>query len=1028
MASNWEAQCQNPPSKFRGAPFWAWNCKLDKELMTREVDYFKEMGLGGFHMHCRTGMDTPYLSDEFMDIVRAVVQKAEKENMLAWLYDEDRWPSGFAGGLVTKDEQYRSRYLVFTPVNQDTRHDNSQILTSGMSTMSSGHGTLLARFDVKLEDGFLKGYRRLKDGEDGENVWYAYMEISLPSPWWNNYTYLDTLNPKAVERFVEVTHERYKEAVGDYFGTVIPAIFTDEPQFAHKTTLGFAGEKKEVILPYTDDIPDSYQEQYGEDFFDTLPELFWELPDGKISVARYRYHDHIAERFSSAFADTVGGWCKRNGLELTGHLMEEPTLESQTHALGEAMRSYRNFQRPGIDILCDNREYSTAKQCQSAVHQYGYAGMTSELYGVTNWDFDFRGHKLQGDWQAALGVTTRVHHLSWTSMAGEAKRDYPASIFYQSPWYKEYPLIEDHFARVNTALTSGKPDVKIGVIHPIESYWLYWGPKEQTAAKRQQMEQQFSQIIEWLLFGLQDFDFIAESLLPSQQPELMEGKTFDVGEMAYDVVIVPGCVTLRSTTVQRLQAFVEAGGQVIFMGEPAKYMDAVPSTVPAQIAAQAARIPFDRTALMEMLEPVRQLDIRTESGARSNRYIYQMRTDAEGKWLFIANGKKAEKPDRPLVNQIHILLNGVYTLEEYDTLRGTHRTAAVGYENGKTELIRDLYEHDSLLLRLEPVTKAADCPAPAPAKSQWTRLEKVWGPTPVTLSEPNVLLLDMAEYSLDQEAWHDTEEVLRIDNILRARLGYPLKMEAFAQPWSVEKTRTPEHSLRLRFHFDAKVAVDKAQLALETPELCTITFNGKPVSNTPVGYFTDMFIKTVELGAIQKGDNTLLLEMPYMQESNLEWCYVLGDFGVEARGARAWVTEPVRSLDFSDWTHQGLPFYGANVTYEWTVDVEDGEYAVEIDKFRAPVIAVAVDGKDAGRIALLPYRVELGHLSAGRHTISIKVFGNRFGSFGQLHCSMDTVYWCGPGAWRTKDAEYSYEYQFRRTGLLMAPVLLKKSI
>ncbi|MFQ9802068.1 MAG: hypothetical protein ACLR23_27770 [Clostridia bacterium] len=157
MDANWEAQFQNPPSKFRGAPFWAWNCKLDKELMTREVDYFKEMGLGGFHMHCRTGMDTPYLSDEFMEIVRAVVQKAEKENMLAWLYDEDRWPSGFAGGLVTKDEQYRSRYLVFTPVNQDTRHDNSQILTSGMSTMSSGHGTLLARFDVKLEDGFLKG-------------------------------------------------------------------------------------------------------------------------------------------------------------------------------------------------------------------------------------------------------------------------------------------------------------------------------------------------------------------------------------------------------------------------------------------------------------------------------------------------------------------------------------------------------------------------------------------------------------------------------------------------------------------------------------------------------------------------------------------------------------------------------------------------------------------------------------------------------------------------------------------------------
>lgn len=86
--------------------------------------------------------------------------------------------------------------------------------------------------------------------------------------------------------------------------------------------------------------------------------------------------------------------------------------------------------------------------------------------GVTNWDYDFRGHKFQGDWQAALGVTVRVPHLSWVSMNGEAKRDYPASISYQSPWYKEYKYVEDHFARVNTAMTRGKAVVRIGVIHP----------------------------------------------------------------------------------------------------------------------------------------------------------------------------------------------------------------------------------------------------------------------------------------------------------------------------------------------------------------------------------------------------------------------------------------------------------------------------------------------------------------------------------------------------------------------------------
>ena len=138
------------------------------------------------------------------------------------------------------------------------------------------------------------------------------------------------------------------------------------------------------------------------------------------------------------------------------------------------------------------------------------------MYGVTNWDYDFRGHKSQGDWQAALGVTVRVPHLSWVSMGGEAKRDYPASINYQSPWYKDYSYVENYFARVNTAMTRGKPIVSVGVVHPVESYWLHWGPNEQTAAVRQEMDDHFVSMAEWLVTGLVDFNYISESLLPGQ--------------------------------------------------------------------------------------------------------------------------------------------------------------------------------------------------------------------------------------------------------------------------------------------------------------------------------------------------------------------------------------------------------------------------------------------------------------------------------------------------------------------------------
>lgn len=151
-------------------------------------------------------------------------------------------------------------------------------------------------------------------------------------------------------------------------------------------------------------------------------------------------------------------------------MMNEWTLYSQTMAVGEVMRPMKYFTLPGMDMLCDRRELSTAKQVQSIARQMGREGVMSEIYGVTGWNFDFRNHKLAGDWQAALGVTVRVPHLSRVSMEGEAKRDYPASIGYQSPWYQEYSYIEDHFARLNTAMTRGKPKVAVGIIHPIESY------------------------------------------------------------------------------------------------------------------------------------------------------------------------------------------------------------------------------------------------------------------------------------------------------------------------------------------------------------------------------------------------------------------------------------------------------------------------------------------------------------------------------------------------------------------------------
>ncbi len=1013
---------KNPTNEYRGEPFWALNNSLNKEKMQKQLDYFEEMGIGGVHMHCRTGLDIEYMSDEYVSYIKAVVERAKEKGMKAYLYDEDRWPSGFAGGLVTRNEEFRARYIAFSPFAKDEINETSVIDDSSSRGSMSKDGKLLAKYDITLKNGYLESYKRLSLDENGKNVWYAYLEISKPAPWFNNQTYVDTLNPKAISKFVEVTHQKYYDSLKEYIGDTIPAIFTDEPQHTRKTSLDFAEDKTSEIIPYTESLPEIYSEKYGEDFFDTLPEIFWDLPDSEVSVARYRFHDTVSELLACAYADTIGNWCREHNLPLTGHMMEEQNLNSQTAAIGEAMRSYRSFGLPGIDMLCDNREYSTAKQAQSASHQFGCEGVLSELYGVTGWEFDFRGHKQQGDWQAVLGITNRVHHLSWYSMEGEAKRDYPASIFYQSPWYKEYKLVEDHFARVNTAMTRGKAEVKIGVIHPIESYWIHFGPQEQTSLFREELEQNFQNVVFWLLSNQLDFDFIAESLLPSQNKE-QSGKSFNVGEMNYDVVIVPALETVRSTTLSRLEKFREAGGKVIFLGSAPKYVDAVRSDKALDFAQKCENVSFTQASLVKSLESFKTVYLLDGSGKTAKDLFYQIRNDNDCKWLFIANAVKRSTPDLIRKTELTIKIKGCFNAELYDTMNGEISSIETDCKDGFTIIKRLIFGHDSLLIKL---TKAEEHSAVLAFKERKV-IEKIHllGNMEYKLSEPNVALLERAEYCFDGGEWKNEEEVLLIDDEFRKTLGYPSRKQSVAQPWVISNEENSNHTLQLRYTVHSEIDTDDVYFAYERPELCEFKINGKKIEPEYDGWYVDECLVKMNIGKLHKGDNTIEVKMPFSKKTNVEWGYLLGDFGVRVEGERITVTEKQEKIPFGDYVRYGLPFYGGNLTYSYNVNVSAGEYRLSCTMFRNPVLAVCVDGKNCGRIAFEPYSVDLGYLEAGEHTIEITAFGHRYNSFGAIHNNDLARRWHGPGAWRVEDEDYTKYYYFKEIGIQKEPVLEK---
>jgi hypothetical protein len=627
---------RSPGSWFRGQPFWAWNGALEPAELRRQVRLMKRMGLGGFFMHSRVGLDTPYLKDEWFRCVEACIDEAQKQGMLAWMYDEDRWPSGAAGGLVTKDLRWRRRSLAM-----------SELASPAELKWTAD---VVAAFTARLKESLAFNVTQVPRGRkpvsvaSGERILVFRVAVDRPSSQYNDATYLDTLNPSGVKRFIAVTHEAYRHAVGRHFGGVVPGIFTDEPNHGRKLAadVGEGGGPNEPLeLPWTGGLAVAFRKRYGYDLIPHLVELFFDVDGKEIAPARHDYHDCVTALFVDSFARQIGQWCEENDLLHVGHVLMEDRLSEQADRVGSAMRFYEHMQAPGMDLLTERwRAFTTAKQVSSVARQFGRKWRLTETYGCTGWDFPFVGHKALGDWQIALGITMRCQHLAWYTMEGQAKRDYPAAISSQSPWWELYPVVEDYFARVLAVMSRGEEIRDILVIHPVESTWTMirrgWKKDPRVCA----FDRALVNLEDSLLTAHLDFDYGDEEML-SRLGAVSRRKGSPlllVGRAPYTAVVVPPLLTMRSSTVKLLQEFHAAGGVVVFAGPPAGHVDALLSEAATDLAARCASAPASGPGLAAALEGAgRRVSILDEAGAEIAAALYLLREDRQAFYLFVCN-------------------------------------------------------------------------------------------------------------------------------------------------------------------------------------------------------------------------------------------------------------------------------------------------------------------------------------------------------------------------------------------------------
>lgn len=971
----------HPRQIFRPAPFWSLNDALDPEECARQMNGLLDVGYAGGYFHARQGLASEYLGSEWFAGFRAALQAAKERGGLLWLYDEDLWPSGNAGGAVAAAKpEYRMLNLVphllfpgETPpaeTPERTFHRAYQLHRSGLT---------LHQADPLTSQ---EAAERL----DQERLVFT-CEVGPGQARWGGLPEPNRLNPAATQEFIRLTHERYAQEVGESFGHTIPGVFSDEPDIPND---GYS-------LPWYDQMPQLYQTWHGRDFWADLPYLFFDGPQSrKIRLFILRT---IHRQFVEAFSKPIYEWCAKHRLAFTGHYMHEDFLLDQIKSnCGGVMAHYRYEQIPGVDhLFCDNNKpFLTLRQVTSAARQLGRKYALCEIFGGSRHSCTFADLVWMAHLNLVMGINLLCPHLAWYSLTGVRKRDWPQTMSYQQTYWPDLPLLNDYFARLSSILSTGRPVVDVLMLHPMESalashrFGLHTTRKGFESDHHKEihdLDRLFRRALEAVMHAGYDCDLGDEGYLADLGR--VENGCLRVGEMAYRMVIVPQARTWRPGTYALLRQFAQAGGKIIFLGELPSELDAEPTQDQwPQLAKLAETLPSSgvqlQTALDRLVQP--SFRLRSEDGRVVPDTLVQHRTDGERHLYFIVNNSLTDTRTYALT----FLADVPHNLTRWDAL--TTRKTRMTLNGNCCRLT--LSPGSAILLVSGPgADQGAADPAPLP---NFTQADIQ--PLPVewrfTRSEENTLVMDRFSVSTDDGTSWSNEEP---DYVIRKKVQKWAGLSAYDrwQPWQIIRKGAYQGKnlpLRLRYRF-TNTLTRPTPIAFVFERLARadrLWVNGQAVEIKNCGWQWDRQLGKVDISAwVRPGENVVEVRLILDALTEIEPAYLAGDFGVQITACHLYgelIAEPDR-LHNGSWTQQGYPFYSGRMTYRTTVQSETGRRSfLRLPGVSAVLCHIRVNGKQAGAIFQPPYLLELtDFLNPGQNTLEIEVVSSRQNLFGPLH-------------------------------------------
>ncbi len=983
---------ENPSSDFRSAPFWVWNCGVTKEDIDFSLGQYKDKGFGGVFLHPRFGLKTEYLSDEWFELAGYAEKKCEELGLNLWIYDENSYPSGFAGGHVPdKMPESYSEGFGLAPYRLNKLADSERYFL------------ILERNGNSFKD--ITAGAKKREGSQGD--FYCYEKIFFPkSAWFANRNYVDLLRKGVTEKFLELTMSGYKRTFGDKFGKTVKGAFTDEPHLM--------GNKK---IRWTPDLFEAFQKKFGYDLKTSLPSLSDRVGDWK--KVRHDYHAVLLHLFTERWSLPYKKFCEENGLLFTGHYWEHawPFMHSVPDNM--AMASYHHV--PAIDMLfmrfneesCGAQfgNVRSVKEVSSVANQLGRKRVLSETYGGAGWQLSFEKMKMFADWQFVMGVNFVNQHVGHISMIGVRKYDYPPMFCQAAPWWENYRALNDHIARMSVLASSGIEANDILVLEPTTSMWANNGIDDYKYALK--AGPAFQSFITGMSKKQIEYDLACEHVVESFGKA--ENGKFVVGKRAYKYFVIPPLAeNLEPRTFEILKKFAAEGGKIVAYSKPtllggaesrelAKFFDAIPAeSRPIENAVKNSDVEF--------------------SDIRGGNILHQTRKLADSTLVIAANAHEKQSASAA------VSANGKSAFA-LDTISGKMKAVPYSVSGGRVKVELSLKPVESVAIVFSNTDAA---PATVPDERRAVAADSP--PAKIGLVRDNVLCIEFVDLqmgNLSMKNAYFMDAANAAFKLAGFENGNPwFQAMQFKKEFSRDFSKVPPMKLTYRFSVRDGAELAKMKLLCERAEMYKISLNGIPLK-AGKEKMLDRQMNLIDIsGAVKGGENVLSFELDkFNLDAEIEPVYILGKFSVE-NGGREWVITKEKPLSFGPIKNQGAPFYPWEVSYSKKVEIGEGESCtVSASDAMATVSEVWVNGEKRGILMSRSDEFDISPFTkTGTNTVEIRTVGGMENFFGPHFYNTNKTMLTPPPAWKQKvDNAKPSDYFLSDYGLMRDFTISKKT-